>query len=171
MEGPGHDSLLRGIIPRAFEHVFNHIQGTPNKQFLVYASFLELYNEELRDLLSPNHYNQLELREKPDIGVYVKDLSRFPIQSVAELNHKLNSGGKSRHVGETEMNRESSRSHAIFTITVEALDLNKNNKSHIRVGKLNLVDLAGSERQNKTKSVDIRLQEAILINHFPLWEM
>lgn len=63
---------MRGIIPRAFEHVFRHIEGMPNKKFLVRAAFLELYNEEICDLLSKNYSKQkLELREKPDTGVYI----------------------------------------------------------------------------------------------------
>ena len=75
MEGKPEPAHLRGIIPRTFEHVFRVIEGTP-KQFLVRASYLELYNEEVRDLLAKNPMNKLELREKPDEGVYVKDLSR-----------------------------------------------------------------------------------------------
>ena len=74
MEGRQDDSVLKGIIPRAIEHIFRSIEGTPDKQFLVRASFLELYNEDIRDLLSKNIKQKLELREKPETGVYVKDL-------------------------------------------------------------------------------------------------
>ena len=74
MEGIGAEKLC-GIIPRTFDHIFNVIGGTPDRNFLVRASFLELYNEEVRDLLCKNYKNKLELRENPDQGVYVKDLS------------------------------------------------------------------------------------------------
>jgi len=79
MEGNIEVADKKGIIPRAFEHIFNSIEGTPNKQFLVRASYLELYNEEIRDLLSKNYKTKLELREQPDVGIYVKDLSAYNI--------------------------------------------------------------------------------------------
>ena len=68
---------MHGIIPRTFDHIFNTISGTPDKNFLVRASYLELYNEEVRDLLSKNYKNKLDLRENPETGVYIKDLSNF----------------------------------------------------------------------------------------------
>lgn len=79
MEGLVDPPNLRGLIPRTFEHIFKIIAGTPGVQFLVRASYLELYNEEVRDLLHKNFGMKLELREKPDSGVYVKDLSAFVI--------------------------------------------------------------------------------------------
>jgi len=147
MEGVPDPHHLRGIIPRAFEHVFKTIDASSNiKQFLVRASMLELYNEEIRDLLAKNPKNKLELREKPDVGVYVKDLSAFMIQDVQEMQEKLAFGRRNRAVGETKMNQDSSRSHCLFSITVEASDVGQDGEQHIRMGKLNLVDLAGSER-------------------------
>lgn len=107
---------------------------------------MELYNEEVRDLLSKNHMSKLELREKPDEGVYVKDLSRTVVQSVSELQQCLINGRANRKVGETKMNLESSRSHSIFTLTIESSENDATGEQHIKVGKLNLVDLAGSER-------------------------
>ena len=71
---------MHGIIPRTFDHIFNTIGGTPDKNFLVRASYLEFYNEEVRDLLSKNYKNKLDLRENPDTGVYIKDLSNFIVQ-------------------------------------------------------------------------------------------
>jgi len=164
MEGQPEPKELRGIIPRAFEQVFKQIDGTPNVQFLVRVSFLELYNEEIRDLLSNNPKNKLELREKPDVGVYVKDLISFPVQSVEEMHQKLEFGRKNRAVGETKMNQGSSRSHSIFSIFVEASDIGLDGQNHLRMGKLNLVDLAGSERQSKTQATGDRFKEAININ-------
>ncbi|KAL4488914.1 hypothetical protein ABPG72_005701 [Tetrahymena utriculariae] len=162
MEGKDEPKHLRGIIPRTFDHIFRSIKGTPNVQFLVRVSFLELYNEEIRDLLQKN-IKKLELREKPGSGVYVKDLSTFMIQDQEELREKLLHGRENRAVGATQMNQDSSRSHSIFSITIERCDI-VNGESHIRVGKLNLVDLAGSERQSKTQATGSRLKEAININ-------
>jgi kinesin family protein 3/17 len=164
MEGPAEPAHLKGIIPRAFEHVFKAINSTTNKQWMVRASMLELYNEEVRDLLSKNTKNKLELREKPDVGVYVKDLSAFIIQDVQEMNDKLVHGRKSRAVAATDMNAGSSRSHCLFTITVESSDIGVDGQPHIVQGKLNLVDLAGSERQDKTNSSGETFNQAIHIN-------
>mmetsp|Transcript_9433 Transcript_9433/g.8181 ORF Transcript_9433/g.8181 Transcript_9433/m.8181 type:complete len:178 (+) Transcript_9433:651-1184(+) len=80
------------------------------------------------------------------------------------MTQKLEFGRKNRAVGETKMNRDSSRSHSIFTITVEVSDFGPDGQNHIRVGKLNLVDLAGSERQSKTQATGDRFKEAININ-------
>ena len=103
MEGKDEPKSLRGIIPRTFEHIFRAIKGTPNVQFLVRVSFLELYNEEIRDLLQKS-VKKLELREKPGSGIYVKDLSTFMIQDQEELREKLKQGSENRAVGATNMN-------------------------------------------------------------------
>ena len=164
MEGVPEPANLRGITPRAIEHIFRHIEGTPNKQFLVRASYLEIYNEEICDLLSKNYKNKLELREQPDSGVYVKDLTSLIIQDAEEMKDKLANGRKNRHIGETKMNKDSSRSHSIFSIQIETVELGIDGQQHVRAGKLNLVDLAGSERQSKTQAVGDRFKEAVNIN-------
>ena len=167
MEGIPDPPELRGIIPNAFKHIFDKIglNAREGKQFLVRASYLEIYNEEIRDLLSKDPKNRLELKENVDSGVYVKDLTSFVVKSVAEIDHVMQAGKKNRSVGSTLMNQESSRSHSIFTIIVETSDVNDvDGQQHIRVGKLNLVDLAGSERQSKTGATGDRLKEAIKIN-------
>ena len=77
-------------MPRSFEDIFRNIQGdSVNSQFLVRASYLEIYNEEIRDLLSKNPKNRLELHEKPDTGVYVKELSYFAVKDVSEINEVM----------------------------------------------------------------------------------
>ena len=114
---------LMGIIPRAFKHVFSHIESTPNMNFLVRAAMLELYNEQVRDLLVKTHMKKLELREAKDIGVFVKDLRWFIIEDEEEMHKKLNYGKKNRKTGSTKMNAESSRSHCIFIIKVEMSEL------------------------------------------------
>ncbi|KAA6421900.1 MAG: kinesin KIF3B [Trebouxia sp. A1-2] len=167
MDGGAGDSE-RGIIPKTFNQIFEAIQASQvseQQQFLVRASFLEIYNEEVRDLLSKNPKNKLELKERKEQGVYVKGLNSFVVKSVAEITSVLEVGKKNRSVGATMMNQDSSRSHSIFTITVEKLQQGDGKGSgHVRVGKLNLVDLAGSERQSKTGATGDRLKEATKIN-------
>ncbi|XP_006639687.1 kinesin-like protein KIF3B [Lepisosteus oculatus] len=164
MEGVRNDPERRGVIPNSFEHIFTHISRSQNQQYLVRASYLEIYQEEIRDLLSKDQAKRLELKERPDTGVYVKDLSSFVTKSVKEIEHVMNVGNQNRSVGATNMNEHSSRSHAIFVITIECSELGLDGENHIRVGKLNLVDLAGSERQTKTGAQGERLKEATKIN-------
>ena len=164
MEGLRNDSEKRGVIPNSFEHIFSHIAKSVNQQYLVRASYLEIYQEEVRDLLSKNLGKHLELKERPDTGVYVKDLSSFVCKSVSEIEHVMSVGNQNRAVGPTNMNEHSSRSHAIFIITVECSEPDDEGNSRIRVGKLNMVDLAGSERQAKTGATGDRLKEATKIN-------
>ncbi|KHJ84833.1 kinesin motor domain protein, partial [Oesophagostomum dentatum] len=75
----------RGVIYNCFEHIFQHIAQSRNQKYLVRASYLEIYQEELRDLLSKDDRVKLELKEKPDVGVYVKDLTTFLTKSVEEI--------------------------------------------------------------------------------------
>ncbi|KAM4031532.1 kinesin-like protein KIF3B isoform 1-T2 [Anomaloglossus baeobatrachus] len=164
MEGLRGDLENRGVIPNSFDHIFTHISRSQNQQYLVRASYLEIYQEEIRDLLSKDQSKRLELKERPDTGVYVKDLSSFVTKSVKEIEHVMNVGNQNRSVGATNMNEHSSRSHAIFMITIECSELGLDGENHIRVGKLNLVDLAGSERQTKTGAQGERLKEATKIN-------
>ncbi|XP_062396356.1 kinesin-like protein KIF3B [Sardina pilchardus] len=164
MEGVRNDPERRGVIPNSFEHIFTHISRSQNQQYLVRASYLEIYQEEIRDLLSKDQSRRLELKERPDTGVYVKDLSSFVTKSVREIEHVMNVGNQNRSVGSTNMNEHSSRSHAIFVITIECSETGVDGENHIRVGKLNLVDLAGSERQTKTGAQGERLKEATKIN-------
>lgn len=89
----------RGVIPNSFNHVFTHISHSQDEQYLVRASYLEIYREEIRDLLSKDHKQRLELRERPDTGVYVKDLSSFVAKSVKEIEHVMNVGNQNRAVG------------------------------------------------------------------------
>jgi kinesin family protein 3/17 len=80
---------------------------------------LELYNEEIADLLSSDQNKKLQIHENKDKGVYVKDLTSYPVTTVDEMRRKLKEGSGNRHVGSTEMNRDSSRSHSIFIVRVE----------------------------------------------------
>nr|XP_019953603.1 PREDICTED: kinesin-like protein KIF3B [Paralichthys olivaceus] len=164
MQGDSWDPERRGVIPTSFHHIFTHISRTQNQKYLVRSSYLEIYQEEIRDLLFKNNNKKLELKENPDFGVYVKDLSSVVTKNTAEIEHVMNLGNQSRSVGFTNMNERSSRSHAIFLITVECSEVGPDGEDHIRVGKLNMVDLAGSERQSKTGAKGKRLKEAAKIN-------
>ena len=170
MEGDRSIPELKGIIPNSFAHIFGAIaekckgQDSNNIQYVVYASFMEIYNEQIRDLLHNDQTKRLELKDNPDGGVYVKNLSKQPAESADELNRLMTIGNKHRSVGATNMNEHSSRSHAIFSITIECSENVSSDRPQIRQGKLNLVDLAGSERQSKTGASGERLKEAVNIN-------
>ena len=164
MEGVRSNPELRGVIPNSFAHIFTNISRTKDQQYLVRASYLEIYQEEIKDLLAKDHKKRLELKERPDTGVYVKDLQSFVTKSVKEIEHVMNVGNNNRAVGATNMNEQSSRSHAIFIIYIECSEVGPDGDTHIRAGKLNLVDLAGSERQAKTGATGDRLKEATKIN-------
>lgn len=164
MEGELSPKSMRGVMSRCFETVFKCIDEVKDAQFLVRASYLEIYKENIRDLLSSNPKNKLIMHEKPDTGVYVKDLSSFICKGFEEMQAVQDTGRKNKSMGATAMNDRSSRSHSVFTLTLECSEVGPDGKDHIRVGKLNMVDLAGSERQSKTNATGTRLEEAIKIN-------
>ncbi|XP_028271828.1 kinesin-like protein KIF3A isoform X2 [Parambassis ranga] len=165
MEGVRAVPELRGIIPNSFAHIFGHIaKAEGDTRFLVRVSYLEIYNEEVRDLLGKDQMQRLEVKERPDVGVYIKDLSGYVCNNADDMDRIMTLGHKNRSVGATNMNEHSSRSHAIFTITIECSEKGVDGNQHVRMGKLHLVDLAGSERQGKTGATGQRLKEATKIN-------
>ncbi|XP_059621248.1 kinesin-like protein KIF3A isoform X1 [Phlebotomus argentipes] len=165
MSGNPSSPQTKGIIPNTFAHIFGHIaKARENQKFLVRVSYMEIYNEEVRDLLGKQLNKSLEVKERSDIGVFVKDLSGYVVHNADDLENIMKLGNKNRAVGATKMNTESSRSHAIFSITVESSETDDNGEQHVKMGKLQLVDLAGSERQNKTQATGVRLKEATKIN-------
>lgn len=129
MSGKDGDNKERGIMPRSFDDIFKSIQGDSIKtQFLVRASYLEIYNEQIRDLLSKNPKSKLDLKEDPESGVFVKGLSYFAIKGVDEIRDVMNAGQRNRSVRATNMNDVSSRSHSLFQITVERSELGVDGK-------------------------------------------
>uniref|UniRef100_A0A8C6YUW8 Kinesin-like protein n=3 Tax=Nothoprocta TaxID=8806 RepID=A0A8C6YUW8_NOTPE len=164
MQGIVDPATQKGIIPRAFEHIFESVQCAENAKFLVRASYLEIYNEDVRDLLGADTKQKLELKEHPEKGVYVKGLSLHTVHSVVQCERIMETGWRNRAVGYTLMNKDSSRSHSIFTINMEIYTVDERGQDHLRAAKLNLVDLAGSERQSKTGATGERLKEATKIN-------
>ena len=160
---PDHETM-KGVIPRTFSHIIKIIDSSKDKNFLVRCSYIEIYNEEIRDLLSDNVKAKLELKESQDKGVFIKDLNMMIVKSVAEMDKFMNLGNNSRTTGETLMNKDSSRSHSIFSIYIEVSQKDEKGNERFIAGKLNLVDLAGSERQSKTGATGDRLKEANKIN-------
>lgn len=113
----------RGIIPRTVRHIFGFIDASEKeKKFLVRCSYLEIYNEQILDLLGKNNAVNLQIKEDPNKGIYVKDLTTVIVKSVPELEKILFAGMKNRKVGETAMNKDSSRSHSLFTIYIETAE-------------------------------------------------
>ena len=115
---------LRGIIPNSFDHIFGYLDDANNimKKFLIRCSYLEIYNEQIRDLLAKNVDNKLDLKENKDKGVYVKDLTTCIVKTIPQIEEYMEKGNNNRKTGETAMNKDSSRSHSIFTIYVETAE-------------------------------------------------
>jgi len=169
MMGVPTDPDLMGIIPRAFRQIFAEMANSAeaNKQFLIRASYIEIYNEEVRDLLSANPTNRLELKEHPEKGVYVQGMIKQTVTTISEITKLMEHGAANRSVGATLMNADSSRSHSIFIVEIETSEPVPDGVPGdvtIKQGVLNLVDLAGSERQSKTGAQGQRLKEATKIN-------
>ncbi|KAJ8763372.1 hypothetical protein K2173_002255 [Erythroxylum novogranatense] len=158
----------RGMTPRIFEFLFARIQAEEESRrderlkYNCKCSFLEIYNEQIADLLDPSSTNLL-LREDVKKGVYVENLSEFEVQSVSDIIKLLMQGSLNRKVAATNMNRESSRSHSVFTCVIESR-WEKDSTTNLRFARLNLVDLAGSERQKSSGAEGDRLKEAANIN-------
>lgn len=158
----------RGMTPRIFEFLFARIRAEEESRrderlkYYCKCSFLEIYNEQICDLLDPSSTNLL-LREDTQKGVYVDNLSEFEVQTVGDILKLLSQGSSNRKVAATNMNRESSRSHSVFTCVIESR-WEKDAMSNLRFSRLNLVDLAGSERQKSSGAEGERLKEAANIN-------
>ncbi|XP_045900577.1 kinesin-like protein KIF13A isoform X10 [Micropterus dolomieu] len=157
-----------GLIPRLCCSLFERVsrEGNEAHTFKVEVSFMEIYNEKVRDLLDPKGSRQsLKVREHKVLGPYVDGLSQLAVTSFEDIEVLMSEGNKSRTVAATNMNEESSRSHAVFSIIVTQTlyDLQSGNSGE-KVSKLSLVDLAGSERVSKTGAAGERLKEGSNIN-------
>ncbi|CAJ0610426.1 unnamed protein product [Cylicocyclus nassatus] len=158
-----------GIIPRLCNEVFRRIHETTCEtlQYKVEVSYMEIYNERVRDLLDPKKSNKhhLKVREHKILGPLVDGLSILAVDSYQQIASLIEEGNKSRTVAATNMNAESSRSHAVFNITLTQIlkDVEKDFTGE-KVAKISLVDLAGSERAGKTGAMGKRLEEGGNIN-------
>uniref|UniRef100_A0A6Q2XWA4 Kinesin motor domain-containing protein n=1 Tax=Esox lucius TaxID=8010 RepID=A0A6Q2XWA4_ESOLU len=154
-----------GVIPRVVKWIFQEMEKRTDCEFSLSVSYLEIYNEDILDLLCPSvskdKPSAINIREDPKEGIKIIGLIEKEVFSAQEMVGCLELGNSARTVGSTAMNAASSRSHAIFTITLE--QRRGVDKSNV-VSKLHLVDLAGSERQKKTKAEGDRLKEGISIN-------
>uniref|UniRef100_A0A2K6MHZ5 Kinesin-like protein KIF16B n=1 Tax=Rhinopithecus bieti TaxID=61621 RepID=A0A2K6MHZ5_RHIBE len=165
MMGNSGDS---GLIPRICEGLFSRINETTRwdeASFRTEVSYLEIYNERVRDLLrrkSSKTFN-LRVREHPKEGPYVEDLSKHLVQNYADVEELMDAGNINRTTAATGMNDVSSRSHAIFTIKFTQAKFDSEMPCET-VSKIHLVDLAGSERADATGATGVRLKEGGNIN-------
>jgi len=163
IEGTNAD---HGILQRLCDSIFDYKKDVESKNdrnaMDIDVSYLELYNENLRDLLdsAPKKMKIYPLKKE----VIVKNLTKIPCDSFEEVNDLFNQGKKIRVVGSTSMNKQSSRSHAVFTLYVRIETHSGDKKKKIKKAKIHLVDLAGSERADKTKAKGKRLKEGSNIN-------
>ncbi|KAF8946849.1 hypothetical protein BGZ47_011167 [Haplosporangium gracile] len=162
-----------GITPRAVEDVFKYIRENSDREFLLRVSYLEIYNESIRDLLSPEAID-LRIHEDKRRGVYVSPLKEEIVTAPSQVMRIIERGDYQRHVSSTDFNAHSSRSHSIFQIVIESRDRSSatagsptarrpgsKSASAVRVSQLNLIDLAGSE---KASSNEERRKEGAFIN-------
>ncbi|RNF12665.1 putative kinesin [Trypanosoma rangeli] len=156
----------RGIIPRAIEELFTSINASrrENMRFLVRASYMQIYNEVISDLLKPTAGRALTVRHTPQRGVYVEGLSEWIVRSPHDVYGLIERGTSLRATSATRMSELSSRSHAMFTIIVEVMEGDETNPTSYRFGKLNIVDLAGSEKLRQASVTGQRLEETKKIN-------
>ncbi|XP_030756486.1 kinesin-like protein KIF13A isoform X3 [Sitophilus oryzae] len=158
----------KGIIPRLCDTLFGLIAERQNSElsYKVEVSYMEIYNERVHDLLDPQTNKQsLKVREHNVLGPYVDGLSQLAVTSFLDIDNLMAEGNKSRTVAATNMNSESSRSHAVFTVILtQTLTDTKSGVSGEKVSRMSLVDLAGSERAVKTGAVGDRLKEGSNIN-------
>ncbi|CAN0910145.1 Kinesin-like protein KIN-7O [Linum grandiflorum] len=157
-----------GVIPLAVHDIFNIIHEDVGREFLLRMSYLEIYNEDINDLLAPEH-RKLQIHENLERGIYVAGLREEIVTSPQQVLDFMQFGEAHRHIGETNMNVYSSRSHTIFRMIIESRDRTEdadmaNSCDAVRVSVLNLVDLAGSERAAKTGAEGVRLKEGSHIN-------
>ncbi|KAJ9695076.1 hypothetical protein PVL29_010530 [Vitis rotundifolia] len=162
-----------GVIPRAVQQIFDTLESQ-NAEYSVKVTFLELYNEEITDLLAPEEISraalddkqkkQLPLMEDGKGGVLVRGLEEEIVTSATEIFTLLERGSAKRRTAETLLNKQSSRSHSLFSITIHIKEATPEGEELIKCGKLNLVDLAGSENISRSGAREGRAREAGEIN-------
>ena len=167
MTGATENYKHRGLIPRAISHVFREVAERPTLAFTIRVSYLEVYNEQMIDLLSTLSENTstetLAVVEEKNGSTHVKGLNVQIANNEEEALNLLFEGETNRSISEHQLNKSSTRSHCIFTIHVESRSRVESSEK-LMVSKLNLVDLAGSERLSKTETRGTSLKEAMYIN-------
>ncbi|KAJ1674969.1 Kinesin- motor protein, partial [Spiromyces aspiralis] len=165
-----------GIIPRTLRRLFMALDRM-STEYSVRVSYIEIYNEELRDLLSssynpdaPNGGTDLQIfgDSSKKGGLLIRGLEEVPVSTAKDAIAAMSRGAERRRVAVTKCNQQSSRSHAIFSIMVNirepSMATSADGEQLIKFGKLNLVDLAGSENVRRSGAEDMRLREAAMIN-------
>ncbi|KAL6499826.1 Kinesin-like protein KIN-5D [Orobanche gracilis] len=161
-----------GVIPRAVRQIFNILEAQ-NAEYSMKVTFLELYNEEITDLLAPEECSKfmddkskkpIALMEDGKGGVFVRGLEEEIVTTANEIYKILEKGSAKRRTAETFLNKQSSRSHSIFSITIHIKECTPEGEEMIKCGKLNLVDLAGSENISRSGAREGRAREAGEIN-------
>ncbi|XP_033755330.1 kinesin-like protein KIF28P isoform X3 [Pecten maximus] len=158
----------RGIVPITCDELFKTMSTNENtnKRFEVTFSMLEIYNEQVRDLLSrENPKGGLQVRQNPKLGYfYVEGLKKVPVGSYVEIEKRMDQGTANRTVASTNMNATSSRAHTVVSITFDQIIKNESGSETKKSSVMNLVDLAGSERADSTGATGDRLKEGANIN-------
>ncbi|RZR84114.1 hypothetical protein BHM03_00010866 [Ensete ventricosum] len=160
-----------GVIPRAVRQIFEILEAQC-AEYSMKVTFLELYNEEITDLLAPDDSKSSDDKSKKPIalmedgkgGVFVRGLEEEVVYTASEIYKILDKGSAKRRTAETLLNKQSSRSHSIFSITIHIKECTPEGEEMIKCGKLNLVDLAGSENISRSGARDGRAREAGEIN-------
>ena len=155
-----------GLVPRAIMRIFEDVQSrTTNYQHDIFISMIEIYNENIRDLLRDPKADtskiKYDIMRDPLVGMYVKDLTSEQIHTASHARTLIKGGNTNRAVASTGLNDQSSRSHMIVTLTVRTKNLKSGDNY---VGKLSLVDLAGSERLAKSQTTGQAQKETMAIN-------
>jgi len=164
MEGDINNEENAGIVPRSVKAILEQLEQS-GVEFTIRVSFLELYNEELQDLLTPpNSDKKLKLCEVEKKGVVCQNLEEITVLSVKDIFDILQRGILRRQTAATLCNKNSSRSHSIFTMKIMIKECNVDGEEVVRHGQLNLVDLAGSECVGRSGAQNDRAREAGSIN-------
>jgi len=160
MEGDIHSEADAGIVPRSVKTILETLEAS-GSEFTIRVSFLELYNEELQDLLTPpSSEKKLKLCEDVKKGVVCQNLEEITVLNVRDIFEILQRGIQQRATAATLCNKNSSRSHSIFTMKIMIKESNVDGEEVVRHGQLNLVDLAGSECVGRSGAKNDRAREA-----------
>lgn len=159
----GKTFTMRGVTESAVSDIYGHIENTPEREFIIKISAMEIYNEIVKDLLRPES-SPLRLLDDPEKGTIVEKLEEEIVKDRQHLRHLISICEEQRHVGETALNDTSSRSHQIIKLTVESKLREVTGCVKSFVASLNFVDLAGSERAAQTNAIGARLKEGCHIN-------
>lgn len=154
-----------GLCNLSLKEIFDKVDLKTDTKNIVKVSYVEIYNENIRDLLSPKETGKyLDLRDDPIKGVTVAGATEIIVDNVDQVMNLLFMGNKRRTTEATNANQTSSRSHAVFQISLNMIPKTKGVKIETLTGKLSLIDLAGSERGTVTENRGIRFREGAKIN-------